>query len=214
MDTDGRGWITPEAAADVQTAGRTTGREADTAADDGGAELAGDPCAALRVSWAADGGAATVPVPAFDDDRRPGSVAVPFADSRRLYSVRAAFRPAPLPLYYRLAVRCTASAPERFRRDVSRWLDATVAPLLARSHGRWYPALADASRVIRAASSAAHRPKRRTVHYADDWLTCDDGPDGRLPNSNAFLLVMLLSLAFTWLCLGVLSVHKTLRHVT
>jgi len=218
LDTDGRGWITPEAAADVQTGGPTTSRAADDDDDfGGGAGLAEDSCSALRVPCAADGDAVTVPVPAFDDDRRPGSVAVPFADSRRLYSVRSAFLPAPLPKYYRLAVRCTASAPDRFRRDVRHWLDTAVAPLLARSRRRWYPALAGASRVIRAASfatSATHRPKRMAGPDVDDWPTCDDGPDGRLPNSNVFLLVILLSLVFTWLCLGVLSVHKTIHRVT
>lgn len=231
MDTDGRGWITPEAAAaaaaDILRPASVTVTVADPTNDDDNNDtvLVDDPCAALRLCCAGDG-PPTVPVPVFDDDRWPGSMAVPFADGRRLYGVDAVFRPPPLSLYYRLAVGCTAAAPERFRRDVRRWLDAAVAPLLGRSRRRWYPALAGASLVVRAAAAAAagntiastdesadRRVRRKTDPEPDEWPTCDDGPDGRLPNTNVFLLVVLLSLTFTWFCLGVLSVHKMIRHV-
>lgn len=158
-----------------------------------------------------------VPLPTFDDDRSPGSLAVPFTAGKRLYAVDKPGTEADghhqpvLVRYYRLAAACASRIdPDRFRRDVRRWLDRAVEPLLAAGHRRWYPVLAGASAVVRAAewaevygapgSAAGQRRKRGTSGRRDgDWLSCDDGPVDRLPDLNTFLLVILISLTTTWL---------------
>lgn len=134
MGTDGRGWAT--AAADVAA---TTGAAPPITVGGGGADgQAEDACDGLLLT-----AAKRVPIPAFDDDARPGSVAVPFAAGRRLFGVHAPWTTSsradggpttPLSRYYRMAVRCTADDPRQFRRDVNRWLNDTVRPLLAGSH--------------------------------------------------------------------------------
>lgn len=243
MNTDGRGWITAaevEAEAEADTVPSAQDDDFDDVRD-----VVEDPCAGLHLQEEPpdSGECAPVPTPAFDDDLRPGSVAVPFAAGKRLFSVdgppAAADGDVPMLVqYYRLAVGCTAAAPNRFLRDVRDWLDSAVVPLLS-SHRRWYPALAGASRVARAATRASAkasakasagdgdggvRTKRRaiprpapvptsTASDADDWPGCDDEPSGKLPNSNVFLLVFLLSLTFTWLCFGMLAIHEGIRNV-
>lgn len=237
MNTDGRGWIT---AAEVEAEA-----EADlvlSAQDDdfdNFRDVAENPCAGLYLQEepSASGEFARVPMPAFDDDRRPGSVAVPFAAGKRLFSMdgppAAANGDVPMLVqYYQLAVGCTVATPNQFRQDFRDWMDLAVVPLLA-SHRRWYPALAGAKRVASAAKRAAARitagdggvrTKRRAIPHTaailsstasdvDDWPSCDDEQSGQLPNSNVFLLVFLLSLTFTWLCFGMLAIHEGIRNV-
>lgn len=222
LDTDGRGWMNPVPERKVtNSSSRRSSRS-----DDYESFTTGNACDALYPVQPTDGGTGptVIPVPTFDDDLRPGSLAVPFSAGRRLYPVDGpgltdGVDGGPRPLlarYYRLALECAASTgtADRFAADVRRWLDETVAPLLAHPH-RWYPVLAGASRVIRAATSAgrdvaARNMRRRRTAPDDDVLrACDDGTDGRLPNSNVFLLVNLLSLTSTWLCFGLFVFRKT-----
>lgn len=194
-------------------------------------DLALNPCTMLHLEPPISGHAAlkAVPMPAFDNDRWPGSLALPFSVGQRLFSVDdVASDPRsspPLVRYYRLAVRCMSPAPNRFLRDMRRWLETSVAPLLE-SHSRWYPVLAGASYVIRATAAHAsgsqtyaRRMVERVLFNAtastdkngddDDWEMCDDSV--RLPNVNVFLLVVFLSLTLIWTGLGVLRCHKAVR---
>lgn len=237
LDTDGRGWIT---AAEVEESDEATVPSASAIQnddDDFVQNVEENPCAGLHLQEepSACGGGAVVPIPAFDDDRHPGSVVVPFAAGKRLFSVdgppsSATNEDVPLLVrYYRLAVGCTSATPDRFQRDVRDWLDSAVVPLLG-SHRRWYSALAGVTRVVRAATKATAttttakaagiRPKRKvilpdssTVFDVDGWPGCDDSPSGQLPNTNVFLLVILLSLIFIWFCFGTISIHKGIRRV-
>lgn len=185
-----------------------------------------NPCSGLYFgpSQPSNGREMVVTMPAFDDDRYPGSLVVPFKDGRRLFPLDEPgttlddMRPV-LVRYYQLAVACTAAAPDRFLHDFRRWLDASLAPLLGH-RDRWYPLLAGASRVIRAISNgtAVKRPKRKTPSPCKKpptyhLPTCDDGPDGQLPNSNVFLAIVLMSLTYTWVCVGIVSVHKGIRRL-
>jgi len=95
-------------------------------------------CAALLTNVVPSGGEliTAVPVPAFDDDKNPGSLAFTFVVGKRLFSVDRPWLSADdhrplLVRYYRLAVGCTSPAPEQFRVDMHRWLDSVVVPLLA-----------------------------------------------------------------------------------
>lgn len=156
MDTDGRGWTAP---VDI---GRPTVTSSGIGDDDDDRiyEEEENPCAALLHSGEppADGQSATVLLPVFDDNSYPGSLAFPFTVGKRLFPVDRPWtgsddrRPL-LIRYYRLAAGCTSSAPLQFRSDMHRWLDEVVVPLLADRH-RWYPVLAGASRVVRAAARA------------------------------------------------------------
>lgn len=153
--------------------------------NDGQADSSEDPCDALIMPAGSGTTRTVVPLPTFDNDARPGSVAVPFAKGRRLFSMSDGQTP-PIERYYRLAVGCAADAPHRFQRDAHRWFNATVGPLLVHRR-RWYPALAGAARVVRAAAAAAaagHRPKRRTVDSAADNYDgdTDDGSNGAVGN--------------------------------
>ncbi|XP_026806467.1 uncharacterized protein LOC113549388 [Rhopalosiphum maidis] len=220
LDTDGRGWMTP---VDTGRSITTTADEDDDLID----EETDNPCAALLLSGVPsdDGRPAAVPMPAFDDNLNPGSLAFPFTVGKRLFAVDRPWtasddrRPL-LVRYYRLAAGCTSSAPDQFRADLNRWLDEVVVPLLA-NRRRWYPVLAGASRVVLAAAKAASngtapvdgRPKcgaaaRTTTTAAastndngDDMMrrSCDDGPDSRVPNSNVPLAVILVSLVLVWI---------------
>jgi hypothetical protein len=222
LDTDGRGWMTP---VDI---GRSTTTTADKDDDDLIIidEEADNPCAALLLYGVpSDGQPAAVPMPTFDDNSNPGSLAFPFAVGKRLFAVNRPWTAADdrrplLVRYYRLAAGCTSSAPEQFRADINRWLDEVVAPLLA-NRRRWYPVLAGASRVVLAAAKAASngtaavdgRPKCGTMasttttataatnDNGDDAMrrSCDDGPDSRVPNSNVPLAVILVSLVLIWI---------------
>ncbi|VVC37572.1 Hypothetical protein CINCED_3A010279 [Cinara cedri] len=243
LDTDGRGWITaPER--DESDPASVRANNVDDDFDDV-RDIVEKPCAGLRLQRepSAYGDGAVVPIPTFDDNRHPGSVAVPFAAGKWLFSVTgppaATNEDVPfLVRYYLLAVGCTSTNPNnRFRRDVSEWLNSTVVPLLA-SRRRWYPALAGASRVVRAAArAAANRAAnraaagvnsardKRTVESmpaaaplppdfgVDDWPSCDDGPSGKLPNPNVFRLAILLSLTTVWLSFKILVVHKGIRYI-
>ncbi|XP_060836064.1 uncharacterized protein LOC132918673 [Rhopalosiphum padi] len=223
LDTDGRGWMTP-----VDIIGRSTTTAADKDDDlivvD---EEADNPCAALLLyDVPSDGRPAAVPMPAFDDNSNPGSLAFPFAVGKRLFAVNRPWTAADdrrplLVRYYRLAAGCTSSAPEQFRADINRWLDEAVVPLLANRRRRWYPVLAGAYRVVLAAAKAASngtaavdgRPKCGTTastttaataatnDSGDDLMrvSCDDGPDSRVPNSNVPLAVILVSLVLIWI---------------
>lgn len=117
--------------------------------------------------------------------------------------------------YYRLAVGCTSAAPHQFRLEFHRWLDSTVVPLLT-DHRRWYPVLAGASRVVRAAAKAAaveakmdagSRHKRRVAvktTAADDEVRCNGEPD--FPLSLAIILASLWSIWVSYWALYSLSV--------
>lgn len=150
--------------------------------NDGQADFFEDPCNALIMPAGSNSARTVVPLPAFDNDARPGSMVVPFAKGRRLFSMSDGRTP-PLERYYRLAVGCAADAPHRFRRDAHRWLNVTVGPLLAHRR-RWYPALAGAALVVRAAAAAAaatgHRPKRRTIDSEADNYGGDTDDDSVL----------------------------------
>ena len=222
LDTDGRGWMTP-----VDT-GRSTTTTADKDEDliD---EETDNPCAALLpYGVPSDGRSATVPMPTFDDNLNPGSLAFPFAVGKRLFAVDRPWMAADdrrplLVRYYRLAAGCTSSAPEQFRADINRWLNEVVVPLLA-NRRRWYPVLAGASRVVLTAAKAASngtaavggRPKRgatvsttATNDNGDDMRrSCDDGPDSRVPNSNVPLAVILVSLVLIWITYCCVFVKK------
>lgn len=219
LGTDGRGWIT--SAENIELPPSYTSVEDYDDYDVGDAEFAENSCKELHLEPLAGGGDALVPVPAFDDNQRPGSMVVPFEVGKRLFSVDVPGttdkgRPSLLARYYRLAVECTSAAPDQFQRDVHVWLDTAVVPLLAHRH-RWYPVLAGASRVVRAATTAARnakRPKRnasKPANIDDDRPVCDELDV--LPNTNMFLLVLLLSFTCTWLSFGVLSVHKIIRFI-
>ncbi|XP_026806766.1 uncharacterized protein LOC113549588 [Rhopalosiphum maidis] len=218
LDTDGRGWMTP---VDTGRSITTTADEDDDLID----EETDNPCAALLLSGVPsdDGRPAAVPMPAFDDNLNPGSLAFPFTVGKRLFAVDRPWtasddrRPL-LVRYYRLAAGCTSSAPDQFRADLNRWLDEVVVPLLA-NRRRWYPVLAGASRVVLAAAKAASngtapvdgRPKCGAAAWTtttaaastndNDMMrrSCDDGPDSRVPNSNVPLAVILVSLVLVWI---------------
>lgn len=188
-----------------------------------------DPCSGLYfgASRPSDGDDVVVTMPALDDDRRPESLVVPFKDGRRLFpldepgTTRDDARPV-LIRYYQLAAACTASAPDRFLHDFHRWLNTSLAPLLSHRN-RWYPLLDGALRVIWDINSdtPVKRPKRKTpppspgsackLPPASCFPTCDNEPDDQLPNSNAFSAILLMSLTYTWVCVGVVSVHKGIR---
>lgn len=200
-------------------------------------DLVPDPCVMLHLEPPIDGHVTlkTVTIPAFDNDQWPGSLVLPFSVGQRLFTMDAvasgprSSQPPPLVRYYRLAMLCTSSAPDRFLRDVRRWLETSVEPLLESRDRRWYPVLAGALYVVRAAAAAA--AARASVGYQtyaqrvvervqfnttadkndDDngWGTCDDS--ARLPNVNVFLLVVFMSLTFIWTGLGVLRCHKAVR---
>jgi len=180
-----------------------------------------NPCAALQTYVPPDSELATVPLPAFDDNTNPGSLAFPFAVGKRLFPVDRPWLSADdrrplLVRYYRLAVGCTSSAPQQFQADMHQWLNNVVVPLLADRH-QWFPVLAGATRVVRAAAKAAsidatvggrHKrkvtPNTTTVAADDDGdddirRLCDDGPNGRVPNSNVSLAVILFSHMSIWL---------------
>lgn len=186
--------------------------------DIGDAEFAENSCEELHLEPFVVGGDMVVPIPTFDDNQQPGSMVVPFAVGKRLFSMDMPGttdkgRPSLLARYYRLAVGCTSAAPDRFQRDVHVWLNTAVVPLLANRH-RWYPVLAGASRVVRAATSAVSyvkRPKRNATEPVnkDDKPICDELDV--LPNTNMFLLILLLSFTYTWLSFSVLSIHKIIR---
>jgi len=184
-----------------------------------------NPCAAL-LQTSPDSDADAVPLPAFDDNKNPGSLAFPFVVGQRLFPVDMPWLSADdrrplLVRYYRLAVGCTSSAPQQFQANMHQWLDSVVVPLLADRH-RWFPVLAGATRVVTAAAKAAKaagvnetlggRHKRKATTNAstesnaandvgDEEIrrSCDDGPDGRVPNSNVSLAVILFSHLFAWL---------------
>lgn len=78
LDTDGRGWMAPEEAAPRPPDTTVSGN------DDDIVEETENACAALLLQ---NGESGTVPVPAFDDDLRPGSLAFPFAVGKRLFNV-------------------------------------------------------------------------------------------------------------------------------
>lgn len=132
--------------------------------------------------------------------------------------------------YYRLAVGCTSPAPEQFRVDMHRWLDSVVVPLLA-DRNQWFPVLAGASRVVRAAAAAASvdvtavgRSKRKVTTEptvanddggdGDVRRSCDDGTDGQVPNVNVSLAVILLSLLSTWLSFWAFGFERQSQTVT
>ncbi|XP_022179226.1 uncharacterized protein LOC111039883 [Myzus persicae] len=221
LDTDGRGWMMPADAGQRITA-VTTNENDDT--DHPIFEETENPCAALQMYvLPSDSELTTVPLPVFDDNSNPGSLAFPFVVGKRLFAVDRPWLTADdrrplLVRYYRLAVGCTSSAPQQFRADMHRWLDSVVVPLLA-DRNRWFPVLAGATRVVRAAAKAATidatvggRHKRKVAENnttesneanddRDDEVrrSCDDGSDSPIPNSNVSLAVILISLASTWL---------------
>lgn len=136
-----------------------------------------NPCAALL-----NGESAYVPLPMFDDNFAPGSVAFPFAVGKRLFSMNNPWasdedRRSLIVRYYRLAVGCTMQTKSQpFKEDMDRWLNSVVAPMLA-DHRKWYPVLAGASRVIRTSAKAIDkttasgrewpRPKRQVTTATD-----------------------------------------------
>lgn len=213
LNTDGRGWATA-----ATTTSGSPGATADDLNDGFTDEFVDNPCDALYPGPTEPDGRRTVPVPAFDDDARPGSLAVPFAVGQRLFDVDDG-RPV-LVRYYRLAAACAAAGGAgRFRRDARRWLDASVAPLLARRRRRWYPVLAGAARVVRAAaenvthgptpSDSGPRRRRYAIGAADgpdpDWPACDDDDrpvDWTQPNVYVFALIVAMSLSVTWTLYG------------
>lgn len=152
LDTDGRGWARP-----------FTGDFSGPVAAATVAPVP-DPCSALRL----DPLSGEVPLPAFDDDRNPGSVAVPFASGRRLFSVDAIDGDRPLLRYYALASGCVESP--QFRRKLHGWFNHTVRPLLAPGR-RWYPALAGASVVIQQSAAAATDRFKRSGGDGDPTWT-------------------------------------------
>lgn len=182
-----------------------------------------NPCAAL---YTLGNELDAVPLPTFDDNTNPGSLAFPFVVGQRLFPVDKPWlsvddrRPL-LVRYYRLAAGCTSSAPRQFQTNMHQWLDSVVVPLLADRH-RWFPVLAGATRVVTAVAKAAKaagieaetlggRHKRKAMmttttesnainNVGDDEIrrSCDDGPDGRVPNSNVSLAVILVSHLLTW----------------
>lgn len=222
MDTDGSGWINTSAEDKALPAQSQTNIEDYDEYDVTNAEFTESSCEELYLGPLVSGrGEVVVPIPAFDNDQQPGSLVLPFAIGRQLFSVDVPGmvdkgRPPLLTRYYRLAVGCTSAAPDRFQRDVRRWLDAAVVPLLV-NRRRWYPVLAGASRVVRAAASAAdhaNRPKRKVSNPSEDDVdrpVCDDLDV--LPNTNMFSLVLLVSFTCTWLSFGVLSIHKVIRFI-
>ncbi|XP_060880781.1 uncharacterized protein LOC132952495 [Metopolophium dirhodum] len=238
LDTDGRGWMTPVDAGQ-QSAAAAASKNDD--ADDPIFEETENACAALLTNSVPSGREfiTAVPVPAFDDNKNPGSLAFPFVVGKRLFSVDRPWLSnddhGPLLVrYYRLAVGCTSPAPEQFRVDMHRWLDSVVVPLLA-DRNRWFPVLAGAKRVVRAAAKAASvdvtavgRSKRKVTANATIELTaanddggdgdvrrsCDDGTDGQVPNVNVSLAVILLSLLSTWLSFWAFGFERQSQTVT
>ncbi|CAI6369282.1 unnamed protein product [Macrosiphum euphorbiae] len=231
LDTDGRGWMTPVDAGQQSTAVAAAAAKNDDA-DDPIFEETENACAALLTKVVPVGREliTAVPVPAFDDNKNPGSLAFPFVVGKRLFSVDRPWLSADdhrplLVRYYRLAVGCTSPAPEQFRADMHRWLDSAVVPLLA-DRKRWFPVLAGATRVVRAAAKAASgdvtavgRPKRKvttelTATDGDIRRSCDDETDGQVPNVNVSLAVILLSLLFTWLSFWAFGLERQSQTVT
>jgi len=198
-------------------------------------------CAALLTNVVQSGSEliTAVPVPTFDDNKNPGSLAFPFVVGKRLFSVDRPWLSADdhrplLVRYYRLAVSCTSPAPDQFRVDMHRWLDSVVVPLLA-DRNRWFPVLAGATSVVRDAAKAASvdvtavdLPKRKVTANTTTGLTvandeggdddirrsCDDGTDGQVPNANVSLSVILLSLMSTWLSFWAFGFERKSQTVT
>ncbi|XP_003244136.1 uncharacterized protein LOC100568831 [Acyrthosiphon pisum] len=241
LDTDGRGWMTPVDAGQQRTAVAAAAVKKDDA-DDPIFEETENACAALLTNVVPSGREliTAVPVPAFDDNKNPGSLAFPFVVGKRLFSVDRPWLAADdhrplLVRYYRLAAGCTSPAPEQFRADMHLWLDNVVAPLLA-DRNRWYPVLAGAARVVRAAAkaagvdvTAAGRPKRKVTAAnttsdlteanddggdGDVHRSCDDGTDGQVPNVNVSLAVILLSLLSTWISFWAFGFERQSQTVT
>ncbi|KAL4149905.1 hypothetical protein QTP88_003756 [Uroleucon formosanum] len=132
LDTDGRGWMTPVDVGQQSTA-VVTGDAKNDDADYPIYEETENPCAALltKVVRSDRGLITTVPVPTFDDNTNPGSLAFPFMVGNRLFPVNRPWLAADdrrplLVRYYRLAVGCTSPAPKQFREDMHRWLDSVV----------------------------------------------------------------------------------------
>lgn len=236
LDTDGRGWISSsevEGRIDLNVVADGGNVKDDIIFRDHSEHNTNEnSCGALYLEPSIGLQPIVPAVPAFDNDQHPGSLVVPFANGKRLFSVDSPGvtvdnnRIPLLVRYYMLATRCTSAAPDPFRRDIRRWIDEAVVPLLRRN--RWYPVLAGVSHVIRAvmadtATTDGARRKRivasqdfvssRPIDRDDKWPVCDDGPHGRLPNTNVFLFVVWLSLTSMWLCFGVFSVHKMIRFV-
>ncbi|CAI6346274.1 unnamed protein product [Macrosiphum euphorbiae] len=220
LDTDGRGWMTPVDAGQQSTAVAAAAADAkNDDADDPIFEQTENACAALLTNVVPVGREliTAVPVPAFDDNKNPGSLAFPFVVGKRLFSVDRPWLSADdhrplLVRYYRLAVGCTSPAPEHFLADMHR--------------KRWFPVLGGATRVVRAAAKASSgdvtaigRLKRKVtteLTSVDDDVrrSCDNETDGQVPNVNVSLAVILLSLLFTWLSFWAFGLERQSQTVT